>query len=119
MVYVSSSAEPERDVTRGSRIERAILDNRADTGSVSRGVPIETQDVIANAKAKLKAKGMDWIAANDVSPETRVFGGDSNTVHLATPGSLESWPQMSKDEVAERLMVQAAEHLRRTTAAAE
>jgi len=54
-----------------------------------------------------------------VSSTTRVLGGDNNTVHVVTPESVESWPQMSKDEVAERLMLRAAEHLRRTTAAAE
>lgn len=83
------------------------------------GFAAETHDVIAYAKKKLLAKGADWIVANDVSSTTRVLGGDNNTVHVVTPESVESWPQMSKDEVAERLMLRAAEHLRRTTAAAE
>jgi phosphopantothenoylcysteine decarboxylase/phosphopantothenate--cysteine ligase len=83
------------------------------------GFAAETRDVIAYAKKKRKAKGADWIAANDVSAETHVLGGDNNTVHLVTPGSVESWPQMSKDKVAEHLMLRAAEYLRRTTAAAE
>ncbi|MGI9426116.1 MAG: bifunctional phosphopantothenoylcysteine decarboxylase/phosphopantothenate--cysteine ligase CoaBC [Hyphomicrobiaceae bacterium] len=83
------------------------------------GFAAETQNVIAHAQKKLKTKGADWIAANDVSPETHVLGGDSNAVHLVTPGGVESWPQMSKDNVAERLLLRAAEHLRRNTAAAE
>jgi len=83
------------------------------------GFAAETEDVIAYAKKKLKTKGADWIAANDVSPETHVFGSDTNTVHLVTHADVENWPQMSKEEVAERLMLRAAEHLLRSTAAAE
>jgi len=83
------------------------------------GFAAETEDVVAYAKKKLKTKGADWIAANDVSPETHVFGSDTNTVHLVTHADVENWPQMSKEEVAERLMLRAAEHLLRSTAAAE
>ena len=83
------------------------------------GFAAETGDVVAYATAKLKSKGADWIVANDVSPQSGVFGGDSNTVHLVMPSDVEDWPHLSKDEVAERLMLRAAEHLRRSTAAAE
>jgi phosphopantothenoylcysteine decarboxylase/phosphopantothenate--cysteine ligase len=40
-------------------------------------------------------------------------------VHLITANGVEDWPPMSKQDVAERLMGRAAEHLRRSTAAAE
>ena len=46
------------------------------------GFAAETQNVIANAKAKLVAKGADWILANDVSPASGVMGGERNLVHL-------------------------------------
>ena len=68
------------------------------------GFAAETDDVIANAKAKLRRKGCDWILANDVSPETGIMGGDSNTVHLVSAAGVESWPPQSKDEVAKTLM---------------
>ncbi len=42
--------------------------------------------------------------ANDVSPEGGVFGGNRNSVHLITKAQVQSWPEMTKDEVAERLM---------------
>ena len=48
------------------------------------GFAAETDDVIANAKAKLKKKGCDWILANDVSPGTGIMGGDANTIQLVT-----------------------------------
>jgi phosphopantothenoylcysteine decarboxylase/phosphopantothenate--cysteine ligase len=72
------------------------------------GFAAETDDVIANAKAKLKKKGCDWILANDVSPPTGIMGGDSNTVHLVRAGGVESWPRQSKDDVARELMERIA-----------
>ncbi|HEY7298740.1 MAG TPA: bifunctional phosphopantothenoylcysteine decarboxylase/phosphopantothenate--cysteine ligase CoaBC [Xanthobacteraceae bacterium] len=68
------------------------------------GFAAETQNVIANARAKLEAKGCDWIVANDVSPETGIMGGDRNAVHLITRSGIESWPPQSKDEVARALI---------------
>jgi phosphopantothenoylcysteine decarboxylase/phosphopantothenate--cysteine ligase len=72
------------------------------------GFAAETDNVIANAKAKLAKKGCDWILANDVSPATGIMGGDSNTIHLVTAAGVESWPPQSKDDVARRLVVQIA-----------
>ena len=77
------------------------------------GFAAETDDVIANAKGKLKSKGADWIVANDVSGGTgkSVMGGDDNTVHLVTSAGVETWASMPKDEVAERLVRRIAEKL--------
>ena len=72
------------------------------------GFAAETDDVIANARAKLRRKGCDWILANDVSPETGIMGGDSNTVHLVTAAGVESWPPQSKDDVAKSLIERIA-----------
>jgi phosphopantothenoylcysteine decarboxylase/phosphopantothenate--cysteine ligase len=69
------------------------------------GFAAETDHVIANAKAKLKRKGCDWILANDVSPATGIMGGDANAVHLVTASGVESWPPQAKDGVA-RTMVE-------------
>jgi phosphopantothenoylcysteine decarboxylase/phosphopantothenate--cysteine ligase len=77
------------------------------------GFAAETEDVIAQGRAKRAAKGCDWIVANDVSPGTGVFGGDENTVHLirgAGEGGTESWPRLSKDAVAARLADAVARH---------
>ncbi len=72
------------------------------------GFAAETENVLAHAAEKLESKGCDWIVANDVSPKSGVFGGDSNAVHLITRSNVESWPEMSKDGVARRL-AQAAQ----------
>jgi phosphopantothenoylcysteine decarboxylase/phosphopantothenate--cysteine ligase len=75
------------------------------------GFAAETEDLIANAQAKRAQKGCDWIVANDVSPETGTFGGSDNTVHLITADAVDSWPAMSKDDVAERLADRIAARL--------
>ena len=74
------------------------------------GFAAETEDLEANAAAKLEAKGCDWILANQVAGGGDVFGSDENVVHLLTrtegDGSpaVERWPRMSKAEVAARLV---------------
>jgi phosphopantothenoylcysteine decarboxylase / phosphopantothenate---cysteine ligase len=73
------------------------------------GFAAETEQVSENAKAKLKKKSCDMIVANDVSPEAGIFGGDMNTVHIVTSQGVESWPAMSKQDVAARLMARLAE----------
>jgi len=87
------------------------------------GFAAETENLIGNATAKLRRKGCDWIVANDVSPATGVMGGDRNTVHLLTaaPGTkgdpaIDSWPVMTKDDVAAALVARIADHMRQTTA---
>jgi phosphopantothenoylcysteine decarboxylase/phosphopantothenate--cysteine ligase len=75
------------------------------------GFAAETDNVIANAKAKLKKKACDWILANDVSPETGIMGGDSNTIHLVTVDGVESWPPQSKEDVARALVARIADTL--------
>ena len=82
------------------------------------GFAAETENVIAQGRAKRAAKGCDWIVANDVSAATGVFGGDNNTVHLITGDgdkATESWPLLSKDAVAARLADAIARHFAAAT----
>jgi phosphopantothenoylcysteine decarboxylase/phosphopantothenate--cysteine ligase len=83
------------------------------------GFAAETQDLIANATAKRRSKGADWIVANDVWPGTGAMGGDRTEIHLVTPSGVEDWPPMSKDEMAARLLTRAAEALHSLRSAAE
>ncbi|MBY8976659.1 bifunctional phosphopantothenoylcysteine decarboxylase/phosphopantothenate--cysteine ligase CoaBC [Rhodobacteraceae bacterium NNCM2] len=75
------------------------------------GFAAETDDVLANATAKRARKGCDWIVANDVSPETGIMGGATNTVTIVTESGSEAWEQASKSEVAARLAARIAETL--------
>ena len=70
------------------------------------GFAAETNDVEANARAKLARKGCDWIVANDVSGD--VMGGSDNTVSLVTRAGVERWERASKGEVARRLATRIA-----------
>jgi phosphopantothenoylcysteine decarboxylase/phosphopantothenate--cysteine ligase len=77
------------------------------------GFAAEMGDVVEKAKVKRAEKNCDWIVANDVSPGSGTFGGDSNTVHLITAEGTQSWPTMKKREVAEKLADLIAEHAAR------
>ncbi|HSG95928.1 MAG TPA: bifunctional phosphopantothenoylcysteine decarboxylase/phosphopantothenate--cysteine ligase CoaBC, partial [Afifellaceae bacterium] len=74
------------------------------------GFAAETNDLVKNAKAKLEAKGCDWIIANDVSADGGVMGSDSNRVHLVSASGDDAWPLMSKADVAARLVERIAVH---------
>lgn len=74
------------------------------------GFAAETQDLEANARAKLSRKGCDWIVGNDVSDE--VFGSDGNTVLLVTASGVETWPRQSKTAIARRLAARIAEQFK-------
>lgn len=74
-----------------------------DRPSLVVGFAAETDDVLENATRKRKRKGCDWIVANDVSPATGIMGGTENAVTLISEAGAESWPRLSKQEVALRL----------------
>lgn len=78
------------------------------------GFAAETEKVLEHAKAKRERKGCDWIVANDVSPSTGTFGGDTNAVHLITASGIEDWPRIAKADVAERLAWRIADVLKGT-----
>jgi len=76
------------------------------------GFAAETEDVVAQARRKLTAKGCDWVVANDVSANQGTFGGVHNTVHLIrADAEPEAWPKLTKAEVARRLVARIAERL--------
>ena len=72
------------------------------------GFAAETNDVVENATAKWKRKGCDWIIANDVSYDSGVMGGTENAVIVIDQAGIETWPRMSKSEVAVRLAARIA-----------
>jgi phosphopantothenoylcysteine decarboxylase/phosphopantothenate--cysteine ligase len=76
------------------------------------GFAAETQDVESNAKTKLERKGADMIVANDVSPATGIMGGTRNSVKLISRAGIDQWPDMAKEDVAEKLAALIAERLR-------
>jgi phosphopantothenoylcysteine decarboxylase / phosphopantothenate---cysteine ligase len=95
---------PTLTLTENPDILSTIAHLRSNRPRLVVGFAAETNDIIANARAKLAKKGCDWIVANDVSPATGIMGGDSNTVHLVTASGVEDWPPQSKDDVARSLI---------------
>ena len=69
------------------------------------GFAAESQDMMQNARAKLHAKKLDLIVANDITAGDAGFAVDTNRVTLLdASGGEEVLPLMSKSEVAERLL---------------
>ena len=67
------------------------------------GFAAETDNVIENAKKKLKKKGCDWVIANKVSKDTLNMGGDKNEVSLVKPGTVINYKKSDKREVAKKI----------------
>ncbi|MCX7912535.1 MAG: bifunctional phosphopantothenoylcysteine decarboxylase/phosphopantothenate--cysteine ligase CoaBC [Dehalococcoidales bacterium] len=69
------------------------------------GFAAESEDVIANAKKKLTAKGLDLIVANDITAPGSGFDADTNRVVIIDrDGNTQELPLMSKREVAEKIL---------------
>jgi phosphopantothenoylcysteine decarboxylase / phosphopantothenate---cysteine ligase len=100
-------APPALELTENPDILKTIATS-PDRPDIVVGFAAETEKLVEHAKAKLVGKACDLIVANDVSTATKVMGGTRNTVHLVTRDGVESWPEMSKQEVAERLMERLA-----------
>jgi len=98
-----TAAPPPIELTRNPDILATLSAPGNARPRIVVGFAAETEDLIANAKKKLAAKGCDLVLANDVSTGSGTFGGAENTVHLVAADGVESWPRLSKQEVAERL----------------
>ena len=75
------------------------------TSQVLVGFAAETDDLLAHAKEKLHAKGLDLLVANDVTAPGSGFGSDTNRVWLLTrEADPEELPLLSKRDVADRIL---------------
>ena len=86
----------------------AIVARGADRPKLVVGFAAETEDLLAHAREKLVRKGCDMIVANSVGAGSGVFGGADNEVHIVTAEGTESWPRLTKAEVAARLVQRMA-----------
>ncbi len=69
----------------------------------------ETDDLISNAREKIKAKNLDLIVANDITREGAGFEVDTNIVSLVfRDGRVKELPLMSKKEAAHRILDEIA-----------
>jgi phosphopantothenoylcysteine decarboxylase / phosphopantothenate---cysteine ligase len=107
----AGQAAPELALTENPDILSTIAHRKTQRPRLVIGFAAETENVAANAGDKLKRKGCDWILANDVSPQTGIMGGDSNTIELVTADGVEPWPPQSKEDVAKMLIGRIVEEL--------
>lgn len=76
------------------------------------GFAAETHDLAENAVAKLRAKRLDFIAANDVTRRDSGFGTDTNQVTIFwDDGRIEELPLLSKYAVAMAILDRVAARL--------
>ncbi|MDO4503097.1 MAG: bifunctional phosphopantothenoylcysteine decarboxylase/phosphopantothenate--cysteine ligase CoaBC [Coriobacteriia bacterium] len=85
----------------------ATLASERKPGQVVVGFAAETDDVIANAQAKLARKGADLIVANRVG-DGLVFGQDQNQAHLVFADHVEDLPLQSKADLADAILDQVS-----------
>jgi phosphopantothenoylcysteine decarboxylase / phosphopantothenate---cysteine ligase len=93
---IQISLKPNPDILR----ELGIMKKQ----QVLIGFAAETDDLIANARRKLREKNLDLIVANDVTQEGSGFDVDTNTVTIVDRrGEAHPLRQMSKRELAHRI----------------
>jgi phosphopantothenoylcysteine decarboxylase/phosphopantothenate--cysteine ligase len=107
----AGQATPELSLVENPDILATIAKRKTQRPKLVIGFAAETENIAANAKAKLTAKGCDWILANDVSPQTGIMGGDRNTIQLVTAQGIEPWPPQSKEAVAAMLIARIAKEI--------
>ena len=77
------------------------------------GFAAETQDLLANARAKLASKNLDLIIAN---PVPSAFGSDiDQATLLERGGTVTELPPLAKDDLAEKILDFIAARLPKTT----
>ncbi len=82
----------------------ANLSNNENRPKLVIGFAAETENLLENARAKRYHKGCDWIIANQVGgDDDPIFGSITNKVLMITELGVETWPQMLKTELAEKL----------------
>ncbi len=107
----AGKALPELELVENPDILAGVSQRVKGRPALVIGFAAETDDVVKNATAKRKRKGCDWILANDVGGTRPVMGGPDNQVVLIRESGAETWPWMSKKEVAEALAAKIVEAL--------
>jgi phosphopantothenoylcysteine decarboxylase/phosphopantothenate--cysteine ligase len=99
---IKKEAGPQRlDLVRTPDILRSL--GQAKDARVLVGFAAETENVVENARRKLREKNLDLIVANDVGGEGIGFASEDNVAVLIDAGGETELPRMSKRELAERI----------------
>ena len=77
------------------------MGKRKQENQIMVGFAAETENLLENARKKLKSKNLDFIVANDVTMEGAGFATETNVVtFISSNGEVVSLPKMLKEEVA-------------------
>lgn len=89
--------EPTEDIL-------AEVVSRRRSGQLIVGFAAETENAVAHGRDKLLRKGADAIVLNDVSREGVGFDSDRNAVTFLTRQTAQDLPEMSKRDLADRIL---------------
>ena len=81
---------------------------RRKAGTLVIGFAAETENVLANGRAKLERKGVDAVVVNDVSSCETGFDSDWNAGTFVTRDGVVEIPAMSKSAMAGRILDEVA-----------
>lgn len=107
----SKDGLPELELAENPDILKGLASREEDRPALVVGFAAETENVVNYATAKRERKGCDMIVANDVSAGTGIMGGNDNQVHIVSAAGAESWPKLSKTEVASKLALKISDIL--------
>ncbi len=93
--------EATEDILREVVAQRVV-------GTIVVGFAAETQDALANGRAKLAGKGVDAVVVNDVSVEGIGFDSEQNAGSFLTRDGAVELPVMSKARMAEQILDEVA-----------
>jgi phosphopantothenoylcysteine decarboxylase / phosphopantothenate---cysteine ligase len=103
----SSGEVPLVRLAQTTDILAAVAEHRAQAGrpAVIVGFAAESQNVVDNARAKVFAKKLDYIVANDITARDAGFAVDTNRVTIVDAGGgIEALPLLTKTQVAEAVL---------------
>ena len=90
-------------LTRTTDILKWLGEHKKDKQFIC-GFSMETENMLENSRKKLVKKKADMIVANNLRVEGAGFGTDTNVVTMITSGECVDLPQMSKEEVAGKIL---------------
>jgi len=93
--------EATEDILREVVAQRVV-------GTIVVGFAAETEDALANGRAKLAGKGVDAVVVNDVSVEGVGFDAEKNAGSFLTRSGAVEFPVMSKATMADRILDEVA-----------
>ena len=99
-----SAGELSIDLTKTTDILETARGN-----FVKVGFSAESQNLVENAKVKVKSKGLDLMVANDITEPNSGFGADTNRVSLIDRElNVEDLPLLSKYDVSNHILDRVA-----------